>query len=297
MAFRQILNLEAADALIMTGHNLMAMAALGDFCRHKRLLAMHFYHTGAKPMWQWRVIYRVAQRCFNAITYPSDYVREEACAIYPPIRNMAWTVRNPLDREPIVTVAHRKILRDRLQLGPDVLIIGNAGWLLPLKRFDIFLRVAARVSVQLPNAQFVIAGDGPERESLRSLARQLGIDQKVHWLGWQKDMRTFYPGLDVLLFNSDWDAFPTTPLEAMSFGVPVIASVLNGGLREVITDDRYGILLQDHDIDRLANATMAAATSDGRAMGLRGKQRVSEMSDPIAISMEIERLIAGDECG
>jgi len=66
--------------------------------------------------------------------------------------------------------------------------------------------VARSVISARPDTIFVIAGDGPEAETMRSLSAELGIADHVRWLGWQSDIRQFYHSLDVLLFNSDWDA-------------------------------------------------------------------------------------------
>ncbi len=78
------------------------------------------------------------------------------------------------------------------------------------------------------------------RDSLQRLAASLGIATPgVIWTGWLTDLTPFYAGIDVLLFNSDWDALGLTPVEAMSYGVPVVASVEHGGLGEIL-DNRCG---------------------------------------------------------
>jgi glycosyltransferase involved in cell wall biosynthesis len=153
----------------------------------------------------------------------------------------------------VPTAEDRAKARASLGLAPDSLVIGNAGWLIPRKRFDVFMRVAQAVLARIPNAVFVIAGGGPERESLESLARELGISASLRWLGWRQEMSSFYKSLDVLLFNSDWDALCLTPQEAMSFGVPVVCSILNGGLGEIIDSDRYGYLRGTHDVKGLTD--------------------------------------------
>src|SRR5262249_22627244 len=85
-----------ADALIMTGQNLLGFFALGDMFEGRRLLAMHSIHSGVKPEWQWRLIYSVACNKFNAITFPSDFVRREAERLCPTLQGRSVTVRNPL---------------------------------------------------------------------------------------------------------------------------------------------------------------------------------------------------------
>ena len=72
LSLRRALRARQADALVMVGHNLMAMLALGNFCRDRRVLSLHFHHQGVMPNWAWRLIYRVAMWRFRCIIYPSQ---------------------------------------------------------------------------------------------------------------------------------------------------------------------------------------------------------------------------------
>jgi len=287
---RRVLRAQRADALIMTGSNLLAMLALGRLAKGKRLLAMHFHH-GVRPAWQWNVFYRIASARFDAISYPSEFIRSEAVAIAPFAAGICHTVRNPLVTPDMAGHAQRQAARARLGLPAGVPLVGNAGWLIPRKRFDVFLQVAARVSAEMPAARFVIAGDGPEEFRLKALSESLGIADRVIWLGWVEDMHSLYLSLDTLLFNSDWDAWGNTPVEAMSHGVPVVASVLNGGLGEIISHPAYGTLLPTHDITELANAVLTQICGRGNHTGQSGRQRSIDMSDQTRIVGEVERLL------
>ncbi len=284
-----------ADALLMTGNNLMAMLALGALCRGRRVLAVHFHHTGVKPAWQWRLIYRTACSRFPAGTFPSDFIRAEAETLYPPVKPLARTVRNPLQMPALPSEKERASDRRALGLPEDAPVIGNAGWLIPRKRFDVFLRVAQKVLLKLPNAVFVIAGDGEERAKLERLAGELNIAGNVKWLGWQKDLSLFYPSLDVLLFNSDWDAMGLSPLEAAGYGVPVVASVEHGGLNEMVINDGHGFLLPAHDIAALAEKTVYFIKNKekARAAALACRARIAELCDAGKIAQEIEAMFKG----
>jgi glycosyltransferase involved in cell wall biosynthesis len=271
-----------ADALIMTGHNLLAMLALGDLCRGRRLLAIHFHHTGVKPEWQWRLIYRVARHRFQAVTFPSDFVRREAEAIYPPLAAISHTIRDPLLLPEPVDQDGRLAARRALGIPVNSKVIGNAGWLIKRKRFDVFLRVAQRIAAKHPDAVFVIAGDGPERATLLELSEDLEIADRLRLLGWCQSLETFYYALDVLLFSADWDTLPRTPLEAMSYGIPVVASVEHGGLSEIISRSDCGVLLQEHDVLTLAHVVTDLLNNKPRAtaIGQAGRARVGELCDP-----------------
>ncbi len=268
------------DALIMTGQHVLGMLALGGNCPRRRILAVHFHHTGVRANWQWRLLYKAACERFGAITFPSDFIRREAEELYPPLAKQAFTIRNPLPLSEPSLPLQRTAARQALGLPLHCPVIGNGGWLIQRKRFDVFLRVAQRISQSIPDAHFVISGDGEEREKLQRLAGELGLQPRVRWLGWREDMETFYRSLDVCLFNSDWDAFPTTPLEAMSYGVPVVASLLHGGLQEVMTDIFSGLLLAEHDVNALASRVVHLLEEKQLALeiGLAMRSRVGALS-------------------
>src|SRR5204863_8797641 len=113
------------------------------------------------------------------------------------------------------------------------------------------------------------------------------------WLGWQRDLGAFYRALDVLLFNADWDAFPTTPLEAMAAGLPVIASSIHGGLKEAITSPDHGFLICEHDTDALAAAAVGQLTdaTARAATGRSARARVAALCDADACVGAIEQLL------
>lgn len=284
-----------ADALIMTGHHLLTMLLMGNLCKGKCVLAIHFHHKGVKPDWQWRLIYWLACKRFQAITFPSDFVRHEAEALYPLVKTLSHTVHNPLTIPPIADDKARREARQYLNLPEDALIVGNCGWLIPRKRFDIFLQVAQKVAAVIPNALFLIAGDGEEKVRLDALARDLNITDQVKWLGWQADLTPFYHSLDVMLFNSDWDAMGLSSLEAISFGIPLVASVQKGGLKEIINKEDYGFLIDNHDINQLANKVIYYLQNPeaAKVIALAGRQRVTDVSNPEQIVKKLESLLQG----
>jgi len=292
---RRTLRFIQADALLMTGHNLLAMLALGSLCRERRVLAVHFHHAGVKPPWQWRLIYRIVRNRFQAITFPCDFVRLEAEILYPQIKSLSRTVHDPLLIPKLPLIEDQNCARSILGLPHEVPVIGNAGWLIPRKRFDIFLRVAQKVLQKIPNALFLIAGGGEEKLKLEAFAEQLNIGARVKWLGWQKDLTNFYRSLDVMLFNSDFDAMGLSPLEAVSYGVPLVASVQQGGLKEIINKDDYGFLISTHDIDALAEKIVyfVKNKAEARKTALVCRDKLAQLFNSEDISEEMELLLQG----
>lgn len=287
---RKTLSRLRPDALLMTGHHLLTMLVLGTLCRNRRVLAVHYHHGGVRPNWQWKLIYRAACRTFNRITFPSDFIRKEAELIEPMVARLGVTLRNPMQLPTAIPMKEKQRAREFFGIPEEVPVIGNAGWLVRRKRFDVFLRTAEHVLRFAPEAQFLVAGDGEEKTNLLRLANELGIAGKVRWVGWQVDMRRFYGALDVLLFNSDWDALPTTPQEAMSYGVPVVASVVRGGLSEVITSEDLGYNFATHDVGLLAETVIALVRSREKRerIALSSQLRIETACNPGAIAKAME---------
>jgi glycosyltransferase involved in cell wall biosynthesis len=292
-AVRSALRASDADSLIMVGHNLMAMLALGNRWHGKRILFLHFHHEGVMPRLLWKLIYLFAGIQFKAIIFPSLFISAEAIHIAPWIRRKTQVLRSPMHLFGITGASDRLQARNRLGLSQNCRYVGNAGWLIKRKRWDLFLDVAARVSSEVPNVQFLIAGEGPEKESLEKQADNLGISERIHWMGWQKNLNDFYQAIEVLLFNSEWDAMGRTPLEAMAHGVPVVASVLNGGLGEIINDPSIGMLLGSHDVSRLASEVIAILSDPDRARSyaISGYKRIEEIGSAKAHANQVLSLL------
>jgi glycosyltransferase involved in cell wall biosynthesis len=139
------------------------------------------------------------------------------------------------------TENERSAARMELGLGEDGTVVAGLGRLHPQKNWPLFLRLAAR----FPEAQFVIAGTGPEEERLRSLA-----PGNVRFAGF-RDARTVLAAADVFLLTSDYEGTPMTLLEAMASGVPSIVSAVDG-CAEVVGDEQGGLMAQPGDEDGFA---------------------------------------------
>jgi glycosyltransferase involved in cell wall biosynthesis len=129
---------------------------------------------------------------------------------------------------------------------------------------------------------------------LKELAGRLGLSDRVRWLGWQSDLGDFYRSLDLMLFNADWEALGRSPLEALAAGVPVVASVLNGGLSEFLDRENYGPIYQDHDVDRLTEATLSILGDATAANSLvkAGRRRLEQIASPAGYADKVCGILA-----
>ena len=294
--FRRAVRSVQADAVIMSGPTITGILALSARPRERRVLAVHFHHTGVNSRWAWQTLYRLAMARFQAITFPSDFVRHEALDILPALEPISHTVYNPLTIPPLASAEAKASARARLGLPLDRPLVGNAGQIIKRKRFDVFLQVAARVLERIPEAMFVIAGDGVARAELEELARKLRISDHIHWVGWQTKMDEFYPALDIMLFNSDWDAMGLSPMEAAACGVPVVASLLHGGLSEIMGNGAAALLIAKHDVEQMAVACVELLENHSlaREKGLFGRERIATRCSVAEATDRFEQLLGID---
>lgn len=139
----------------------------------------------------------------------------------------------------------------RAQLGVDGSVLVFAGRLGPQKSFGTALEALARV----PDVALLVAGDGPERAALERRTGELGLDERVRFLGSVPRERVLelFHAADASLLPSAWENFPHTVVEALAVGCPVIATAV-GGVPEVVRDGENGLLVSARDAGALAVA-------------------------------------------
>lgn len=277
-AFRRHVHDLAGDCshVWVTGTCAASLAAVRGL-RLPKLLSHHYHHFEGRLSWlRWRAFYELTCHGVDAITYPTAFTRREAMRIAPWLAEKAVVVPNGYPLHYVDEAAHAKArteARYRLGLPQDAFVVGNAGWLIRRKRFDLFLAVAVEIARAVPEAQFVICGDGPMRAALEAMAGDFGLAERVRFVGWVTDLADQYRAWDVLLFNSDFDAFGMTPLEAASYGCPTVASVRYGGLAEFIAHGKNGFLFSSHEIRPLADTAVSLARDAALARRIRAAAR------------------------
>lgn len=135
--------------------------------------------------------------------------------------------------------------------------------------------LALELLQHLPEVHLVLVGEGPQREEWQNWAEANGLSDRVTWTGFVSDPSTFYRSADALLLLSRFEAFPYAVIEAMSYGLPVIA-VPVGGVPEAITNGVDGILLNASDPGELRAAVsdLLLDTEAARRMGRAARETV-----------------------
>ena len=134
-------------------------------------------------------------------------------------------------------------------------LVGVAARLQPEKGVVYFLEAAAHILKCLPQVHFLVIGDGPLRGELQTYARQLGIQERVHFLGFRLDARAIVGLLDILVVPSVSEGTPLVTLEAMTAGVPAVASAV-GGIPEQVRHHREALLVPPRDSVALGEAVL-----------------------------------------
>lgn len=172
----------------------------------------------------------------------------------------------------------------------DVLLVGSAGGLKPVKNFPLLLRAASRLVGRpgAPEIRFVIFGEGGERRTLAALASELGLEARFALPGRRDDLEDIYPLLDIFVLPSSREGVPLALLEAMSGGVACVASEV-GGIPGVLSG--AGVLVPPGDEDGFVAAIRRLAEDGDTRMELGRLARVRVL-ERYAVEIWGERMLA-----
>jgi glycosyltransferase involved in cell wall biosynthesis len=180
--------------------------------------------------------------------------------------------------------------RARYGLDAHVPVVVNVGILRRVKGHEVMLKAAKAVLQSIPEARFLIVGDGPLRQALEKMAEELGIGEAVIFTGFVEDVAGIYASADAAVLSSWSEGLPQSMLQAMAAGVPVVATGV-GGIPEVITDGLNGILVKAGD-DRAMAAGMVRVLREknfARDMATKARKTVREEHSLDRMLLKTER--------
>jgi len=183
----------------------------------------------------------------------------------------------------------RKSARERLGLSPDSFVALFIGRLDEQKGPEYLIRAWAQALPNLAKAILLVAGEGPQREKLETLAHNLGISHSLRLVGFCDNVPLLFAASDIFILPSLWEGMPNVVLEAMAAGVPVIATSVEGS-RELLLDGKAGVLVPPRDADSLAKAIVGIYNQPEKVRVLvrRAKKRVRE-------NFTVERMVGANE--
>jgi glycosyltransferase involved in cell wall biosynthesis len=189
-------------------------------------------------------------------------------------------ITNGVDVDALHPPADRAMLRRSLDLPVDAPIIGSIGRLEPIKNYQLALRALAKLDTIAGSERapvLVLAGDGSARAGLEALARELGVSDRVKFLGWRNDPERLYGCFDVFTLSSLSEGTSISLLESMSCGVcPAVTDV--GGNRAALGPGLSSLLVPSEDVDRLAELwrRLLSDPVERTRLGERARARVIE---------------------
>ena len=255
--------------------------------------------SAVRPATQ-RLVERGAYRAAHAVVANCEDVRRQLIKEGVPAQKVR-TIYNGLDPARVqVTDEEQKGILARLKLPEQarfVTIMANmrAHVLHPepscLKDHPTFLRAAQRVLQKVPDAAFIVAGEGELKEATQELARTLGIAQRTFFIGRCTDVAGVLSISDVCVLSSRSEGFSNAILEYMAAGKPVVSTDV-GGAREAIVDGETGYLVPTGDDQRMAEhiAALLLAPETARTMGESGRRVVNEKFSSVKQLQNIESL-------
>jgi glycosyltransferase involved in cell wall biosynthesis len=240
-----------------------------------RLLDLPFSVTAhAYDIWQDRLLLPEKLSAAKFVVTCTEHNRQHLLATYPGTRATIVVVHHGVDARRFAPVDRR----DRAV--PHILAVGR---LCEQKGFEILLRACALLAQQGEAFECRIIGDGPLRNALHALARELGMTTRVHFLGraFQEEMPQYYAEADLFVLpctqasDNDRDGIPNTLMEAMASGLPVVSTWFSG-IPELVHHGTTGLLVERDDPAALAAAMRRLLREPAlrQRFGAAGRERV-----------------------
>ena len=208
----------------------------------------------AAPM---RFLYRTAERTMARFTdhfvtvSETDRLRGIELGIFPPEK--VTFIRAGVDLGRFRAAKDGDTVRERLGVPVGPPMVTQVGNFKPQKAPLDFVRVSAAVYETHPDAWFVMVGDGPLRGPAESLARELGVTDRMVFSGWWDDVPGLLAATTVSVLTSRHEGLPCSIVESLAAGVPVVATAVDGTV-EVVRSGINGLLAPAGDISGLAQS-------------------------------------------
>ena len=188
----------------------------------------------------------------------------------------------------------RLSVREELGIPGEAPLLGIVAALRPEKNHEMFVEMGKRLLQTVPEAHFMIIGDGPQRPAIEQLIRTHGLDSRFHLLGVRGDTERLLTSLDVFCLTSHNEANPVSILEALSCEVPVVATDV-GSISETVLPGETDYLTPANEPIAFANrvAELLANGSFAKNCGANGRRRVIRTSSLEAMVAGYEDLLHG----
>lgn len=290
-ALRSLLREDPPDLLHVHGAHELVAALPGVARRQPVIFTCHGYHGAGKAL-SYRTAAWMCNRRADAVIAVSGYEREQM--LRHGFRDeLVHLIHNGIEdpRDAAAALGAGVALRGdlaaggeaglRADSGDDVFTVGVVARLEKAKGIEWLIRAVARIAAEAGSSNgricCVIVGTGSEEESLRALARSVGVAERVRFAGYIPHAARMMETFDLFVLPSIEEPFGLVCVEAMASELPVVATRV-GGIPEIVKDGETGLLVPPADDEALAKAILRLASDPGlrRRMGEAGRRRFLE---------------------
>ncbi len=211
----------------------------------------------------------------NAIVCVSNFERERYIKRIGINPSKVVSIYNGIDYKLYKQKPNTKT-RKELGIEPKSKIVGLIAAFRPQKNHELILRAAKSVTEQIPSVLFLLVGDGPTIEFMKSYASELGIHDNCIFAGHRRDIPDIISILNIGVLSSHWEALPLSILEYMASSKPVVTTDVCG-LGELVKEGVNGFLVPPGDSKQLAKRIVQLANEPKLAtrMGEKGRELVA----------------------
>lgn len=209
------------------------------------------FHAHMRPLvrWSYVLLERWAASFSAALIVVSERDRQTGLQAGIGRPEQYRLIRSAIPLDEFDPAAHdRTALRAELGFPPEAVVIGNVGRFSPQKNPLDWVRVAGRVGRALPEARFLLVGDGPLRAEVEAALEEEGIADRTVLPGLRRDVARWMSAMDVFLITSLWEGLPRTLPQAMAMRLPVVASRA-GGAAEAVQEGLTGYLFPPGEVE------------------------------------------------
>lgn len=257
------------------------------------LHGIHFLNY-RNPLLKW--LYIQIERTLSQITdqticvAQADLTKALENRLFPPAKGRV--IRNGIPFK-ITRISQTEIIKLKQSLGisAQAQVLGQVARLHEQKGQKYLLEAFAEVRQNFPQVRLLLIGDGPARTELQILAEKLKISDSVHFAGFRTDIGPLLQIMDVFVLSSLWEGLPLALLEALSYGLPVVATAVDG-VPEIITSETDGLLVAPADSEALATGILKILEHPELAARFRetGPEKVRAQFDETKMIESLENL-------
>lgn len=245
----------------------------------------------AKKKAMYTAIEKIAAPFCDKIICISDAEKQSALDKKICREDKLQVIFNGVDIEAYENGIHGTVKRKDLNIPEDAFVVGMVGRISPQKAPDIFIKMAKQVKDEVPNAHFIIVGNGNQEDEIRKYAKDNGFSDSLHITGWVDDPMSYVELFDVACLLSRWEGFGLVLPEYMMAGKPIVATRVDA-IPNIICNNENGLLV-DADDPISASEAVLRIYSDERFKSTlikAGRETVNKKYDIRRVSEESAKM-------